>query len=39
MHLDRFNKVWAEIMDYFTYIVDFFKNLFGLAKKDEEEGE
>lgn len=39
MNLDRFNKVWAEIMNYFTYVMDFFANLFGLVKKGDEEGE
>lgn len=34
--MDRFNKVWAEIVSYFTSVVDFIMNLLGMAKKDDD---
>lgn len=36
MNLDRFEKVWAEIMSYFQKVLDFFKNLFGVKDPEAE---
>lgn len=33
--MDRFYKVWNEIMSYVQFIIDFFAKAFGFAKGEE----
>lgn len=34
--MDRFEKVWEEIMAYFQKVLDFIKNLFGVKDPEEQ---
>lgn len=34
--MDRFEKVWEQIMAYFQQVIDFIKNLFGVKDPEDE---